>query len=270
MKKWVKALALGAAVTVLAAGPVYAEWRHDGTGWWYAYADGTYPQGGLAGIDGAAYYFDANGYMQTGWVYINYKWYYFDGHGPKAYGWRQLDGKWYYLNPSRDGEMHTGWLDLDGSRYYMDPNGVMQTGVFYLPDGASGSQYAYQADQNGALIRNQTISQGTRQVRYDEQGRITFRNSKTEEDHERYGTDIWQPLLSQNRQDDIANTEESELRVSQDYLWNAYEDQVKKAKKADRPEALEEWKEEVRDELEDYMTSVQIEDFIAQVIREES
>lgn len=268
MKKLAAMLIGAAALAALWSGTALASWQQDTNGWWYQYADGSFPAAGLAGIEGKTYYFDANGYMQTGWQYISYKWYYFDGDGSQAFGWRQLDGKWYYLDSYAGGQMKTGWMDINGQRYHFDQNGVMSVGIFFPEDGENGAGYAYQTDGSGALIRNTTLRQGSSKVKYDAYGRITFRNSKTEEDHERYGTDIWQPLLSQDQLDETADKEETLVREIQNDMWDYYEDEVKKAPKAERAEALEQWKDDVRDELRDLMSSSDIEAFIRKVTGE--
>lgn len=268
VKKAVKTAAAALTASVLWAGTAYADWVQDGTGWWYQNTDGSYPSGGLAGINGANYYFDGRGYMQTGWQYINYRWYYFDGNGAQAMGWRQLDGKWYYLDPAAGGVMRTGWMDLNGQRYYMDENGVMQTGIFYPREGEYGAGYAFQADPSGALMRSQTVRQGRSRVKYGDDGKITFRNPQTEEDNKRYGTDVWQPLLNQDQLDEKSDDPKVQVQVYQNELWELYEDEVKKANKAEREEALEAWKDEVYSELEGYMTESEIEAFIHKVIEE--
>ena len=43
-------------------------WIKTSTGWWYQYADGTYPKNEWQKIDGKWYHFNENGYMQTGWL----------------------------------------------------------------------------------------------------------------------------------------------------------------------------------------------------------
>ncbi|WP_024292700.1 cell wall-binding protein [Lacrimispora indolis] len=53
-------------------------WKQDGTGWWYANNDGTYPAEIWQSIDGQWYFFNARGYMATGWVEWNGKQYYCD------------------------------------------------------------------------------------------------------------------------------------------------------------------------------------------------
>ena len=62
-------------------------WIQDEKGWWYRYADGTWPS--------------------AQWAYLfygkKYEWYYFGPDGYMKDGWITLDGKWYYLNPVSDG-----------------------------------------------------------------------------------------------------------------------------------------------------------------------
>lgn len=217
MRKAAATAVLAAALSVAAAGTALADWNQDGNGWWYEYEDGRYAKSGIKEIGGKRYCFDDQGYMKTGWQYVNWKWYYFEGDGSQASGWRQLDGKWYYLDPKDENAMYTYWLDLpDASnknkinRYYLDENGVMQTGIFYLSEGTSGENYAYQADENGVLIRNKTVKNGDTEIRYNENGMIMFRNSQTIRDSIYNGTDEWQYLLSQSEIEDIAQEEAQE------------------------------------------------------------
>ena len=87
------------------------KWIHGG-GWWYQYADGTYPKDCFAKINGKTYYFDHSGYMVTGWKEIDYNTYYFD----------------------RNGAMVTGWQSIDGKRYHFDEDGCMATYITYVND----------------------------------------------------------------------------------------------------------------------------------------
>lgn len=83
------------------------KWVQDAKGWWYQYADQTYPVSAWAYLDGFAgtsrwCHFDAAGYMQTGWL-------------------TDVDGHRYYLHPTPDGtrgHMYTGWHEIDGKWYY--------------------------------------------------------------------------------------------------------------------------------------------------------
>ena len=127
-----------ATVTVKAtsdSAPAQGTWTWGARGWWYRYADGTYPSNTAKTIDGQVYRFDADGYMRTGWVFERGSWYYHALSGAQATGW-VLDGvSWYYLTPG-SGQMATGWVE-DGSHwYYLNPaNGKMKTGWHY-EDGA--------------------------------------------------------------------------------------------------------------------------------------
>ena len=47
------------------------EWVWGARGWWYRYADGSYPVGTAVTIGGRVYRFDAAGYMRVGWVRDN-------------------------------------------------------------------------------------------------------------------------------------------------------------------------------------------------------
>lgn len=84
-----------------AGAPVQDKWIEDHVGWWYRYADGSYPVNGWRLINNVWYYFDNVGYMQTGW--IPYK------------------GLWYYCHPE-SGAMMTNTI-VEG-KYYVNSDGV--------------------------------------------------------------------------------------------------------------------------------------------------
>ena len=115
--------------------PQGGAWISDSVGWWYRYADGTYPVSQTVRIGDSMYRFDARGYMRTGWVSESGAWFYHDASGAQASGWVKDGSSWYYLDPAT-GRMVTGWL-LDGlTWYYLTPgSGAMATG--WLKDGAS-------------------------------------------------------------------------------------------------------------------------------------
>ncbi len=61
---------LAASLSMAAALPAFAgQWEKNGTGWWYNYADGTYPANTWEWIDSdqdgkaECYRFDGNGYV---------------------------------------------------------------------------------------------------------------------------------------------------------------------------------------------------------------
>ena len=117
-----------------APAPQGGAWISDSVGWWYRYADGSYPAGVSVRIGDSVYRFDARGYMRTGWVSEDGAWFYHHASGAQASGWVKDGGSWYYLDPA-SGRMATGWL-LDGSTwYYLMPSGAMATG--WVKDGST-------------------------------------------------------------------------------------------------------------------------------------
>lgn len=102
------------------------QWILNETGWWYRYADGTYPK---------------SQWTQLPWNGVN-TWYYFDDQGYMATGWKQDGNHIYYLHPIADGNrgyMYTGWHLIDGKWYYFhttsgSPLGAMAVSTT-TPDG---------------------------------------------------------------------------------------------------------------------------------------
>ena len=124
--------------------PQGGSWISDSVGWWYRYADGTYPVSQTVQIGSSIYRFGADGYMRTGWVSESGAWFYHDASGAPASGWVKDGSSWYYLDPAT-GRMVTGWL-LDGSTwYYLRSSGAMATG--WVKDGSSW----YYMDPSGAM-----------------------------------------------------------------------------------------------------------------------
>ena len=70
-------------------------WKKNSTGWWYQYADGSYPKNRWKKIDGEWYHFDQNGYMQTGWLKDGGYYYYLKANGTMAKEEYVDDGKYY-------------------------------------------------------------------------------------------------------------------------------------------------------------------------------
>lgn len=105
------------------------EWQQDATGWWYKYANGTYPKATWDNIDGAWYAFNEAGYMRTGWI--------------------SSGDKWNYLNPA-SGEMLLGWQNIGGKYYYFNTGSSHPQGAMYAnektPDG-------YSVNANGEWIQ---------------------------------------------------------------------------------------------------------------------
>ena len=129
--------------TVVRSNNNNGKWIQNSTGWWYRYADGTYPKNGWATIDGAKYYFNASGYMQTGWIKDNGKWYYLESSG------RMAANKWisntYYVGT--DGSMAVNrWID---NIYYVKSNGKKAISE-WVDNGK------YYVDTNGKWVQNKT------------------------------------------------------------------------------------------------------------------
>ena len=145
--------------------PGEGQWVQDAGGWWYRFADGTYPRGQALVIDGETYRFDQSGYLLTGWVRDGGYWFHHGASGAMSTGWLVDGGAWYYLVPGW-GAMAIGWVEDGGSWYYMDPSGRMSTGWvsdggywYYL--GASGAMatgwvsdggYWYYLDASGHMV----------------------------------------------------------------------------------------------------------------------
>lgn len=247
-----------------------AEWGEDETGYWYQYDDGSYAQGGVKTIDGANYLFDAKGYMMTGWQYISSHWYHYDTTtGAQSVGWKEVDGNWYYFEPDNFGVMHVYWLDLGKNRYYFNERGIMQTGVFYLSDTAAGSTYAYQADENGVLIRNTVRENGNKTIKYDENGVMMYRNNTTRQVSGAEGGSTWQYVLNER---DMQSQQEMNQTIiltaaqeKQDALYDEYKSKVYTAKAKSHDKRLGEWEEKVRRELSIFLTAEDIEKYISQV-----
>ena len=146
--------------------PAQGQWVWGARGWWYRYADGTYPSNTAKTIGGMVYRFDADGYMRTGWVFEQGLWYYHAVSGAQATGW-VLDGiSWYYMDPST-GAMATGWVTVGSHSYYLDPQtGIMKTG--WLKDGDS---WYYLKPGSGQMATGR-VWIGWRYYRFSETGQL--------------------------------------------------------------------------------------------------
>ena len=104
----------------------YSHWIKTNAGWWFRYADGSYPKAAKAvnfgsgnssaaqsyewvQIDGSWWSFDTDGYLATGWIYdpVYGNWFYMDVNTGMKTGWVLINGKWYYFNPFSDGTRGT-------------------------------------------------------------------------------------------------------------------------------------------------------------------
>ena len=129
-------------------------WKKNTNGYWYEYADGTYPKEQFKKIKEVWYYFDNSGYMLSNkWKkHSDGYWYWFDNSGQMATGWKNVGGKWYYFQ--EQGAMKTGWLKDKDKWYYLDPaNGDMQTNTF-----VKGRDGWYFVDNEGVMNTNGTFT----------------------------------------------------------------------------------------------------------------
>ena len=129
-------------------------WKKNTNGYWYEYADGTYPKEQFKKIKEVWYYFDNSGYMLSNkWKkHSDGYWYWFDNSGQMATGWKNVGGKWYYFQ--EQGAMKTGWLKDKDKWYYLDPaNGDMQTNTF-----VKGRDGWYFVDNDGVMNTNGTFT----------------------------------------------------------------------------------------------------------------
>ena len=150
-----------------APAPQDGQWVSDSVGWWYRYADGSYPVGQAVQIGHSIYRFDSRGYMRTGWASEDGFWFFHDASGAQVSGWVKDGASWYYLDPAT-GRMVTGWL-LDGlTWYYLSPaGGAMATGwvwdgsawYYMAPSGAlttgwvrDGGSWYYLSTDSGAMV----------------------------------------------------------------------------------------------------------------------
>ena len=147
--------ASSAAVTSMTATAAQSgKWIHGG-GWWYQYADGTYPKDCFAKINGKTYYFDHSGYMVTGWKELDYNTYYFDSNGVMVTGWQSIGGKWYHFDEY--GCMATYITEVNNKQQVFAPSGQWVSGwtydrnIYYNDDGTVDWDYYnwYYANSDG-------------------------------------------------------------------------------------------------------------------------
>ena len=143
-------------------------WKKNDTGWWYEYADGTYPKEQFKKIKDVWYYFDNSGYMLSNkWKkHSDGYWYWFDNSGKMVTGWKNIGGVWYFFKES--GAMKTGWLKDKEKWYYLDPvSGYMVTNTF-----VKGRDATYYVGDDGVMVTSGTFT-------VDNDGKIKFQKGET-------------------------------------------------------------------------------------------
>lgn len=147
------------------------KWVKDNGGWWYQYADGSYPTSKWLKLD-TWYYFGSDGYAICGkWALINGEWYLFDENCHMLTGWQKKNDTWYYLN--ENGQMVTGWLKKDGYWYWLQSDGSMAANkwvqvnnnwYYFYSDGSMAEATAinkngtYLVGKDGAMLRSVTLN----------------------------------------------------------------------------------------------------------------
>lgn len=141
---------VNAVISSIDPTPVAVGWKKDDKGWWYLYADGSYPTNAWCKLGGYWYYFNNEGYAAKGWQKIKGEWYYLcpkpmDKNSSErlpecamATGWLMDERKWYYLTES--GAMaHSCTLKIGNKYYAFDDSGALIEG-------------SVPVDKNGALV----------------------------------------------------------------------------------------------------------------------
>ncbi len=172
---------------------------------YYVLADGTNATG-ICTIDGAKYYFDANGVrktnvfaddgdkrhyfgadgkMITGWLTKYYRTYHFDENGDMEKGFVNVDGAYHFFKEdgvlfkngnvtvgdnkyffNNNGDMVYGWLERYGSTYYYDENGVMVYGQKFIDD------KMYYFLDSGKQAKDKMITIGENTYYFDKDGNM--------------------------------------------------------------------------------------------------
>lgn len=106
-------------------------WKKNNSGYWYQYADGTYPANAWKKIDNVWYHFDSSGYMAIGWKKIG-------------------DGTFFF---KKNGAMAKDeWID---HTYYVDHNGRWVKGKQIVSPGiVSSSQGKTYQNADGTYAKN--------------------------------------------------------------------------------------------------------------------
>lgn len=122
-------------VNKLLVPPKVDEWKHNDKGYWYEYADGSYPTEKWLKLDGEWYYFNEKGYAYCEkWLEYKGKWYYFCAErNMLTDNWVNYKQKTYYMGS--DGAMVTGLQKIGEDLYYFAEDGHM---CYTNPSGALG------------------------------------------------------------------------------------------------------------------------------------
>lgn len=151
------------------AGNLVRGWFTDPTGTYYlSPTDGSIARGQCS-IDGADFYFTADGVKMTGWVVLNEQKYFYDpnNNGIMKREWFSDEKGNYYYFDKNDGHMLLGAVAIDGKNYLFNEEGIRVTGRVAREDGSyyydpatgmmvtgwfDAENKTYYADSNGHIV----------------------------------------------------------------------------------------------------------------------
>ena len=120
------------------AGNLVRGWFTDTKGTYYlSPSDGSIARG-QCNVDGADYYFTAEGIKTSGWVVLNDMKYFYEpaNNGIMKREWLSDEkGNFYYFDKT-DGHMYTGAQTIDGANFFFSPEGVRMSGMIPREDGS--------------------------------------------------------------------------------------------------------------------------------------
>lgn len=121
------------------AGNLVRGWFTDAAGatYYLSPADGSIARGQCV-IDGADYYFTAEGVKMNGWVVLGDQKYYYEpaNNGIMKREWFSDESGNFYFFDRTDGHMLTGAQVIDGGEYLFSAEGIRQTGRIAREDGS--------------------------------------------------------------------------------------------------------------------------------------
>ena len=138
----------------------YQNWKMQ-KGWidyngtrYYLDGAGNLVSGWLTDVSGSTYFLSPqDGSIARGQCVVDGADYYFTAEGVKTLGWVTIEDRKYFYDPANNGIMKRQWYsDESGNTYFFDPaDGHMLTGIYEM----EGQLYFF--GENGALVKNQAI-----------------------------------------------------------------------------------------------------------------
>lgn len=256
------------SITLLSTMNVSAAWQRNDKGWWYDEGNGNYKANTLSNLGGKFYLFSGDGYMLTGWQKYSGSWYYFNPDGSMFTGWLSVGGKWYHLKP--DGQMSIGWLHDGIYDYYLYDDGSMATQKFKISGGYEDSENLFYADNDGRLKTNYEFSEKGIDYKTDAKGRLKYRSKRTIEAAKKSGDSSkeWQAAITgEALTDKINEDKEFIIKNLKKEMRDDYKNNVKKLGGAEKAKGIEEWKAWAKNDLKEYLSLDEIEEFIKEVVK---